>query len=335
MGKGSAARFYEDFQVGARFECPGPRLVTDADRAAWVGFTGDRIARFAFGDRVHPLAVMAFAHGQVSGDIHGNTAEELGATGVTMHRPVQIGTTLRTTARVVGLREDPDAGTGVVWVRVAGRDLRGVVLSYVTWFRVPKKHRQSHHARDGLPSLTDSVPLTELFVAGLAPMPRHETGGRFAFEDYLVHETLHHRGVTSVVPGDIPRFARWFRHTDARHHDPRDPRYGPPLSHTVGLAYALAHDGIEDRLGVGAINALRTPNPVRDGDLLRAMSQVADAQPLSAELGAVRFRLFLFRNHDPQEDAKPRITEGKRYLPHIALDMDYWEIVPTEAGLKR
>ncbi|MCB9673926.1 MAG: hypothetical protein H6737_02355 [Alphaproteobacteria bacterium] len=335
MGKGSSGRFYEDFQVGMRLECAGPRTVTDADRAAWIGFTGDPIARYGTGREVHPLLVFAFTHGQVSRDVHGRTQEELGATSVVMHRPVEVGATLNTTARVIGLREDPDRDTGVVWVRVAGRDVRGVVVSYVTWFRVPKKHRQSRHAADMLPSLSDHVPVTELYSRDVIASPRHETGGRFAFDDYLEHETIHHGPTHTVAAGDITRFARWFRQTDARHQDPGHPHAAAPLAQVVGIAYALAHDGVEDRIGLRAINAFRTPHALREGDRLYAMSQVAATQNLTPLLGVVRFRLFLFRNHDPKGDERPLITEGKRYLPHIALDMDYWELVPTEAGLRR
>jgi 2-methylfumaryl-CoA hydratase len=335
MGKASAGRTYEDFRVGDRVECPGPRVLQDAERDAWIQLTGAPGARFGLGEQVHPMLVLALAHGQVARELHSHLLEELGASGVVFHRPVRPGTILRCTARVVGLRADPDQRSGVVWVRVAARDARGVVLSYVCWFRVARKHRQSEVQPDTLPRLGDGVPLTELYTKTLRPTPRHESGGRFAFDDFVTHETLMHRGTARIAPGDIPRMARWLRLAHPQHHDPEHASYAAPLPQVTGLAYSLAHDGLEDRLGLGAINALRTPNRLVDGDRLYAMSQVAAVEPISDQIGAVRLRTFLFRGHDPSLDEKPAITDGKRYLPHIALDMDYWELLPTRKGLRQ
>ncbi len=338
MGKESTGRHYEDFRVGDRIECPGPRVLQDAERDAWIGLTGAPGARFGLGEQIHPLVVLALAQGQVGRELHAHLLEELGTTQAVFHRPVRPGSILRCTARVVGLRADPvqreGPASGVVWVRVAARDARGVVLSYVSWFRVARKHRQSGVHPDTLPKLGDGVPISELYTKGLRATPRHESGGRFAFDDYIAHETLMHRGTARIAPGDISRMARWLRLQHAQHHDPTHDPYAAPMPMVVGLAYSLAHDGLEDRLGIGAINALRTPNRLVDGDRLYAMSQVATVEPISDLVGAVRLRTFLFRDHDPSQDATPAITDGKRYLPHIALDMDYWELLPTLRALR-
>ena len=135
-----------------------------------------------------------------------------------------------------------------------------------------------------------------------------------------------HSGVAHVVPGDITRFARWFRDSAPRRRP--GPEQAASTAQVVGFAYALAHDGFEQRLGVGAINALRTPHPVVEGDTLYAMSQIAKIEPLNDEIGALRVRTFLLKNRDPSQGEIPEITDGNKYHPWVALDMDAWELVP-------
>lgn len=329
MGKGSSPRWYEDFAVGQRIECAGPRRVTSAERSAWIGLVGDPTPRYADeGDLVHPLVVLNIAQGQLARETHGRATEELGVAGLVVHRPVALEATLRSTARILGVREDPSRETGVVWIRVSTRDASGVVLSYVHWVRVPKKHKQSNTPKDSLPSLQDHVPPKELHTRSHVRLPTaHDTGARFRFDDYSARETILHAGATAVLPGDVGRFARWFRDVSPL----RLPGAGQAAStgQVVGLAYALAHDGFEQRIGLGAINALRTPHRVVEGDTVYAMSQISRIEPLNEEVGAMRVRTFLFKGVDPSATAElPEITDGSRYHPYVALDMDLWELFP-------
>lgn len=335
MGKETSIRVYEDFRMGSRMDCPGTRTVADTDRAAWVELTGDRIPRFGdAGGHAHPLLVFNLAHSLVSQSLLTDAREELGIGGLVFHRPVTLGSVLHVTARVIGNREDPSKTTGVVWVRIAARDARGVVLAYVVWFRIDKRHKQTP-SRDALPEMPDRLQLRDLHAGGLpAPQGSSVTGGRFTHEDYVPGETLYHGPATTVETPEIRRFARWLRLTAPHHHLPGPENRRAPAGLVVGLGYALAHDGLEHRMGLGGINALRTPHPLRGGGVLRAMSQVVACEPIDANLGAVRLRTFLFRDRMPMTDDPPLITDGKRYYEHILLDMDYWEVLPTRAGLR-
>lgn len=327
MSKGSSPRWYEEFQVGQRFECAGARKISEADRSGWIGLVGDPTPRFSDdGELVHPLVAFNVAQGQIARETHGRATEELGVSMLVAHRPLVVGATIRTTGRVLGVREDPSRETGVVWVRLATRDASGVLLSYVHWFRVPKKHKQSNTPRDALPTLQDHVPLRELHTRSHTRLPSaFDTGARFAWSDYTARETVMHAGALHLGPGDIGRFARWFRDPTPRRLP--GPSQAASTGQVVGLAYALAHDGFERRIGLAAINALRTPNPLVEGDTVVAMSQIAALEPVGDTLGAMRLRTFLFRNRD-LSDGPPEITDGKRYHPWVALDMDYWELFP-------
>ncbi|MCB9693570.1 MAG: hypothetical protein H6736_17295 [Alphaproteobacteria bacterium] len=335
MGKERNLRVYEDFQVGSRVECPGARQLTESDRATWVGLVGDPITRFADGSkRVHPLLVYNLAHAMVMQGVLSAVKEELGVSGLITHRPVDVGSTIHATCRVIGAREDPTKDTGVIWVRVAARDPRGVVLSYVAWFRVAKRHKQGQGPRDTLPTLQDKLAVRDIHTGGLGELPKpHETGGKYAFEDYVAGETIFHEPATHIEGTEIRMFARWFRLDRAVHHLPEVQGFRAPGGQAVGLAYALAHDGLQNRIGLGGVNAWRTPNPVKPGDTLRAMSQVVGAEALNPTIGAVRLRTFLFRGRVPMADDPPLITNGKRYYDHIAVDMDYWELLPTQQAL--
>ncbi len=331
MGKERALRVWEEFQIGALVECPGPWVVSAEDRAAWVRLTGDPLPRYGDGEgRVHPLLVFSLAHGMVARGVRAAVRQELGISALVAHRVVQVGAALHTSCRVIGAREDADKRTGVLWVRVAVRDRRGVVLSYVAWFRVEKRHRQGKGPPRTRPSVPDGIVPGELHTAGLTGT--HDTGGAYVFDDYLPGETLFHGSATVVDATEIRAFARWHRDDRDIHHLPTVAGFRAPLGQVVGIAYALAHDGLRNRMGVGAINALRTPHPVGVGEVLRAMSVVVAKEALNEEVGAVRLRTYLFKDRVPMTDDPPLITDGKRYYEHIALDMDYWELVPMVGG---
>lgn len=336
MGKESSIRVYEDFRVGNRVDCPGTRTVSDIDRAAWVQLTGDPIPRFTdAAGNANPLLVFNLAHALVGANLLSNAREELGVSNLIVHRPVRNGSVMHVTCRVIGAREDPTKTSGVIWVRVAARDPRGVVLSYVAWFRIGKRHKQAQGPVDTLPDLPDRLPLRDLHIKRLgAPQSTHETGGRFVFEDYLPGETLFHGAATTLDSHEIRHFSRWLRITRPLHHVPKLEGHRAPAGLAIGLGYALAHDGLENRMGLGGINALRTPNALQPGDTLRSMSQVVATEKLDDTYGAIRMRTFLFRDGVPMTDDPPLITDGKRYYAHIALDMDYWEVVPTTRGVR-
>lgn len=331
MSKSLTPAFYEDAVIGTRVECAGSRVLGDAARFAWTAHTGDPTPRWLDGSGLlNPLTGLASAYGMMA-QAFGENATDLGIANLVVHRPLKTGAVLNTTARVIGARSDENSPTGVVWLRVALREPSGVVQSFVHWSRLPKRHAQSETPRNSLPTYPDQIDPRELSRRDLGNLPpANEVGGRYFFEDYRVGEKIAHRNSVRITGGEGTRFARAFGLHASRFHSDLAV---VPMPLLIGQAYALAHDGLELRTGVAGVNALRTPHRVLEGSRLRALTHVVDAVPLDEKVGALRLRLFAFADHLPDPD-EPKVNDGTRYYPHVALDMDYWEIVPTLAGAR-
>lgn len=331
MTKQSPPPFYEDAEIGSQVECAGSRRLDHHERAAWIEFTGDPTPRFGDGsDRLHPLTTLAAAHGMLAQRFSEN-ATELGIANLVLHRPATVGVVLRTAARVIGARSDHDHPTGVIWLQVSVRDATGLLLTYITWFRLPKRDARSETPRNSLPSYPAEIEPRELPVRAVGELPQAQAdGGRFFFEDYEAGERIAHSNSLRLNNGDCSRFARAYRMRASRFHANLAVA---PLPLLLGLGYSLAHEGLELRTGLAAINALRTPHPVIEGSRIRALTQVIATEPLNESVGAVRLRLYLFTDHLPDPVA-PKVNDGTRYFNHVGLDMDYWELIPTLKGAR-
>ena len=331
MSKATPPPFYEDAEIGGQVECAGSRRLDHHERSGWIGFTGDPTPRFGDGsDRLHPLTVLAAAHGMLAQRFSEN-ATELGIANLVVSRPATIGALLRTGARVIGARSDNDHPTGVIWMQVTARDDAGILLSYITWFRLPKRDAWSETPRNSMPSYPSEIEPRELSIRAVGELPQAQAdGGRFFFEDYEPGERIAHTNSLRLNPGDCSRFARTYRMRASRFHTNLPVAPVPLL---LGIGYSLAHEGFELRTGLAGINALRTPHPMLEGTRIRALTQVIATQPLNDTLGAVRLRLYLFGDHLPDPNA-PKVNDGTRYYNHIGMDMDYWELIPTIKGAR-
>ena len=130
--KGSIQNFFEDFQVGQVIKCPTPRVLTDADRVAYISFTGDRTPRFCnSNDLIHPLIVFHTVLGQTVRQISLNAKANLGYAEMVWRKPVHVGDQISTTAQIIGLKENSSLKTGVVYVRTIGVNQKGETAARV------------------------------------------------------------------------------------------------------------------------------------------------------------------------------------------------------------
>ncbi|MGH6884387.1 MAG: MaoC family dehydratase, partial [Hypericibacter sp.] len=148
--KTSAGNFFEDFQLGQEIRHAIPRTVTTGDVALYTGLTGNRFALpssdgFAreLGLPQAPLDDLLVFHlvfGRTVPDISLNAIANLGYAQGQFGLPVYPGDTLAATSRIIGLKENSNRQTGVVYVRSIGRNQRGaMVVDYVRWVLVRKR----------------------------------------------------------------------------------------------------------------------------------------------------------------------------------------------------
>jgi acyl dehydratase len=127
--------YYEDVEVGFRFETPG-RTVTEADLVAFAGVSGDfnplhtdRVyaAQSIYGERIaHGALVLSLATGlrQRVGLFDGTLMGLLEIRTWRFLAPVRIGDTIRVATEIAELRETskPDRGIMVQRVEVLNQD---------------------------------------------------------------------------------------------------------------------------------------------------------------------------------------------------------------------
>ena len=142
--KTNPGRFFEDFRFGQVIPHATPRTMTRGDVAMYHGLFGPRFAVqssdvFArtIGYTAAPLDDMLVFHmvfGMTVPDISLNAVANLGYADCRFLKSVYPGETLNAVSEVIGLKENSNRKTGIVYVRSRGFDASGdVVLDYARW----------------------------------------------------------------------------------------------------------------------------------------------------------------------------------------------------------
>jgi 2-methylfumaryl-CoA hydratase len=340
--KGAVQNFFEDFALGQVFTCPTPRVLTDGDRVAYIALTGDRTPLYCnVRGLVHPLIVFHTVLGQTVRQISLNAVANLGYAGLVWKNPVRVGDEISTTAEVVGLKENSNLKSGIVYVQTVGRNQHGEpVLEYIRWVMVKKNRGDatSHLENPHMPELPQVVAVHQLTSHPSDQCGISATGGRFWFDDYKIGERIFHMDGITVNASDHMSFARLYQNT-ARVHFDGILMQGTPLvygGYPVSLGYAQAYNGLENRLGIAAINAGTHANPVHTGDTLYSFTEVLDCARLDGAVGALRLRLIVVKNEHLGAESftvKTKDESGReKYHPGVVLDLDYWELMAIQPG---
>jgi 2-methylfumaryl-CoA hydratase len=343
--KSDPGNFFEDFVVGDELIHATPRTVTEADAALYVGLTGSRFALYSAdtfaqdcgleGAPIDPLLAFHVVFGKTVPDISLNAVANLGyADGRFLH-PVYPGDTLRAVSEVIGVKENSNGKTGVVWVRTTGYNQENEeVLSYVRWVMVNKKDHAKPAPKAVVPELPEAVDPTELPRPEFAVPGYNFTlaGSPFAFEDYEIGEKIDHVDAFTVEEAEHQIATRLYQNTAKVHfnqHEQASSRFGRRLIYggvAISLARSLAFNGLANAAEIIAINAGSHVNPLFAGDTVFAWSEVLDKADLGDGMGALRLRLVATKNR-PCHDFPRHDAEGKN-LPDVILDFDYWAAIP-------
>src|SRR5215468_11547599 len=148
--KTNPGNFFEDFRMGQRIVHPTPRTVTAGDVALYVALYGSRFAvnsSAAFAASlglpaapVDDLLTFNLVFGKTVPDVSLNAIANLGYAAGRFGAPLFCGDTVSTTSTVIGLKQNKDGQTGVVYVRSVGVSQRGeMVVDYCRWVMVRKR----------------------------------------------------------------------------------------------------------------------------------------------------------------------------------------------------
>jgi len=339
--KGWQGNFFEDFELGQTIACPTPRRVGEGETAAYIGLTGDRTPRFCNEDRVlHPLMLFHTSFGQTVRQISLNARANLGYADWVWRRPVRTATVLHTNMEIIGLKENSSGKTGVVYVKNRARDVGGeLVCEYTRWVMIKKRgSAPTRWASDPVVPELPSVVDTSRLRVDRSDLPKAaHTGGQYYFEDYVPGERVVHHDGQTVNPSDHMAFTRLFQNSAKIHFDAQLTE-GKPLVYggfPMSVGYAQAYNGFENRLGLAAVNGGVHANPVYAGDTLYSMTVVDSVDPLgAAPAGAVRCKLYVFKNFNPATDPDIALRDEKgKLIPSVALELDFWELITKRAAI--
>ena len=173
--KTSRGNFFEDFRLGQTINHATPRTISEGDVALYTALTGSRFPLTSADTFAHSLGfprapidnLLAFniVFGKTVPDISLNAVANLGyAAGRFGHR-VYPGDTLTADSTVIGLKENRDRQTGIVFVRSRGVNQRAqIAVEYVRWVMVRKRDPASPAPETIIPELPEAVATNDLVV---------------------------------------------------------------------------------------------------------------------------------------------------------------------------
>ena len=341
MSKTNKGRFFEDYQIGQVIEHAVPRTVSGGERALYHALYPARGAlyssdEFARGcglaqSPVDDLIAFHIVFGKRVPDISLNAVANLGYAEGRFHAPVYPGDTLRSQSEVIGLKQNSNGKTGVVWVRTRGLNQRGaLVLDYVRWVMVRKRDPEAPAPETVVPELAKAVAARDLVVPEGLDFSRYDfvqAGEVHRWGDYQPGEVIDHIDGVTIEEAEHMQATRLWQNTAKVHFDATFRPDGRRLiygGHVISMARALSFNGLANAQMIVAINGGAHANPCFAGDTVRAWTEVLErAETPAPGVGALRLRLVASKG-------KPGALRGEdgKYLPEVLLDFDYWALVP-------
>ena len=340
--KTDPGRYFEGFRLGETIRHATPRTVGAGERALYIGLTGNRFAvqgadSFARGlglpsAPLDDILVFNLVFGRSVPDISLNAIANLGYAEAKFGAAVYEGDTLTASSEVIGLKENSNRETGVVYVRTTGLNQHSkTVLQFIRWVMVRKRDRGAPAPETVVPQLAPMVAAEDLSLPAGIVLSGYDiglAGGLHLWDDYQPGESIDHVDGMTIEESCHMTAARLYQNTARVHfnqHAEAVGRFGRRIvygGHVISLARALSFNGLANAFRVAAINGGRHVNPCFAGDTVYAWSEVVEkiALPGRRDAGALRLKTVATRNR-PCGDFP---AEG----PDILLELDYTGILP-------
>lgn len=343
MSKTNAGRFFEDYTLGEVIHHAVPRTVSGGERALYHMLYPARHALHssdAFAQRcglanspMDDLIAFHIVFGKSVPDISLNAVANLGYAECRWITPVQQGDTIRSTSEVIGLKQNSNGKSGVVYVRTTGTNQRGeTVMEFVRWVMVRKGKLDAPAPQAVIPDLADSVAASDLAIPDGLTFEDYDftlAGEPHRWGDYQVGEIIDHVDGVTIEEAEHMMATRLWQNTAKVHFDVTSRPDGNRLiygGHVISMARALTFNGLANAQLIAAINGGAHANPCFAGDTVRAWSEVLDKVKTSAPgVGAIRLRLVATKGGD----VGALKGEDGKYQPDVLLDLDYWALMPV------
>lgn len=336
--------FFEDFEVGQTLRHATPRTLTEGDRALYTALyptrfalpSSDDFAR-ASGLARSPLEELIGFHvafGKTVPDISLNAVANLGYAECRFLKPLFPGDTLSTSTEIIGLRQNSNGKSGVVWVRSTAVTADGApALEWVRWVMVRKRDEAAPAPEPVVPKLAEVVAAADLMIPEGLDFTAYDfeaAGEPHRWGDYEIGERIDHIDGSTIEEAEHMLATRLWQNTAKVHFNAQFREDGRRLiygGHVISLARALSFNGLANAQTIVAINAGAHANPCFAGDTVYAWSEILDkAKTKAPGVGALRLRLVAVKN-DPTP--APLRGEDGRYGANVLLDLDIWVLIPV------
>ncbi|MBV7377701.1 MaoC family dehydratase [Maritimibacter dapengensis] len=344
MTKTNSGRFFEDYRIGEVIRHAVPRTVSGGERALYHAlyparhalYSSDAFAQTCGLDAapIDDLAAFHVVFGKTVPDVSLNAVANLGYAEGRWLKPVWPGDTLRSESKVIGLKENSNGKSGVVWVQTTGYNQHDEpVLDYIRWVMVRKNRLDADAADTLIPELKPALEASDLVIPEGLDFGQYDftlAGERHRWGDYEIGEKIDHVDGVTIEEAEHMSATRLWQNTAKVHFDATNREDGKRLiygGHVISMARALSFNGLANAQMIVGLNGGAHANPCFAGDTVRAWSEVLDkAQTDAPGVGAVRLRLVATK--DAHYDFALKGENGK-YLSHVLLDLDYWALMPT------
>jgi 2-methylfumaryl-CoA hydratase len=352
INKIRSGRFFEDFVLDEIIHHATPRTITNGDSALYIALTGARnplhcsepFAQSLEYKSVPVDDLLAFhiAFGKTVPDISVNAVANLGYADVRFLQPVFIGDTLSTSSQVIGLKQNSNGKSGVVWVRSTTVNQNNTtVLSWVRWVMVHKRDINIAPPKTDIPDLPNYVSAHQLQMPNY--VISHDeissvTGGEFYWEDYAAGEQINHPAGMTINDSDHSLATRLYQNNARLHFDEylmQSSAIGKRLVYggvVISTCRALSYEGLENALTILAINSGTHVNPTFAGDTIYTMTEVLEKWELNdrSDFGALRLRMVGIKNTHPS--ALDSFKTNEQYHQNVVLDLDYTVAMPRKGS---
>jgi 2-methylfumaryl-CoA hydratase len=340
--KTNAGRFFEDYQPGQVITHAIPRTLSGGERALYHALYPARHAIYSSdpfaqscGLPASPLDDLMVFHtvfGKTVPDISLNAVANLGYAAGRWLAPVYAGDTLHARSTVLGVKENSNGQSGVVYVRSVGENQRGqVVLDYTRWVMVKKRDAASPAPAPQVPALPSALAAGDLVVPPGLTFANYDfaaAGAPHRLRDYTKGEVIDHVDGVTLTDAEHMLATRLWQNTAKVHFDATQRSDGKRLiygGHVISLGRALSFNGLANAQMIVGLNGGAHVAPAFAGDTLRAWSEVLDmAETPAPGVGAIRLRLVVHKG----ASAGPLRGEDGKYAADILLDLDYWALMP-------
>ncbi|MGA1932506.1 MaoC family dehydratase [Arcobacter sp. YIC-464] len=352
MSKINVGNFFEDFSIGQKIVHPLPRTVSEGDVSLYIAFTGSRFALHSsdvvakeMGYDKRPIDDTLNFHltfGKSVQDISLNAIANLGYAEISFPNPVYVGDTVSMTSTVIGLKENSNGKSGVVYVHSIGVNQKGEeVLNFKRWVMVHKKDKTTTTGIKEIPTFAESTPiLDEINIPEIKCVDTDASGGKYFFEDYEKGERLNHPEGITIDNSDHTLATKLYQNNAKVHfndHMMKSTPMGERLMYggiVISIARAISFNGLQNASWMYAINSGAHANPTYAGDTIYAYTEVLDTiDHKRDDIGLLRLRTIAVKNQKSDEIESPKGEDGK-YLKNVVLDLDYTVIIPKKKTQK-